>query len=238
MDSVLPILTVLKDNETREGFAKYCSNLCCSEAVMFWEAIQDFKRIQNAVILNTRARGIYEKFIRPEAAFSVKIEQEEIKIIEELLERNEIKSSMFNSIESTVLLLMDPLVPGYFLSIGKQINLEGDIQVVGNWNHSSLPSSSNLAKKMEKELVRLDFQKVHVGMDTIKIEEENKRLDNWCNLLEQDSVTNKVHIERMEQTLEKLKNETEYLKKREVILQKSIQNARATLLALGNDSAF
>ena len=206
---------------------------------MFWEAIQEYKT-SDEVLLSMRAQTIYEKFIKSSSPFKVNLVADEIQSIEAFMkdEGREADRCLFNVTESSVLLLMEPLAAKYLRSLNttetqtEQSNDDSEIQIVGAWNHSTLPSNTSLSKKLEKELERIDFQKVHVGMETLKIEEENRHLDNWCHLLERESEVNRNQIERMQKAIVQLHTETDYLKDREEKLLRYLQNARATLDAI------
>lgn len=228
---------ILSNEESRELFRAFCDQTYSSENIHFWEAVQEYQNITDAVLLPLRARAIYEKFLMPGAAFQVNVDDGILADVLPQIESESVTPQLFNDAQAYALMLMDhDTLPKFVSHQGKAkqgnaasgASSEG-IKVVGSWNHSSAPSDSGLAKKLEKELERIDFQKAHVGLDTLRVEEENARLDAWCRLLERDCDTNKRQIAALTQTLQKLNEETTFLQHREQKLERTLEEARGSL---------
>mmetsp|Transcript_29578 Transcript_29578/g.50595 ORF Transcript_29578/g.50595 Transcript_29578/m.50595 type:complete len:232 (-) Transcript_29578:28-723(-) len=216
---------ILANEESRKIFTEHCSRTYASENLLFWEAIQEFRQIEDDVILPIRGKAIFDKFLVYGAAMQVSLDVEIIENIKNSL--NNLDRGSYDEAESCVVTILQ----NHAINTGF-IKSQQDIQVVGKWNHSSLPSDSKLAKQIEKELVQMDFKKVHVGMETIKIEEDNKRMNTWCTMLEKDSENNRKQIENLKKQLEKIKNEREYLEQRELQLTNTLQQTKNTIKVL------
>lgn len=235
-------LRVVLEQQLNE-FHSYCRKKYCTENLAFWKEVQEYKQIPDDIILLLRAKAIYDKYIAPGAALQVNVDQPIVLMIETAINTALVTHATFEEAEASVLLLIESdILPGFLaaehmkknesqsqVSGGANDGGGADIKVVSNWNHSSLPTDSSLAKKLGKELTRLDFQKHIVGMDTLKIEEENRRLDEWCQLLEKDSETNKQLIRSLQKKALTLQAETEALKIRQNNLIQCLHQTKVTL---------
>ena len=216
---------ILSNEETRASFTEHCSKTFCSENIMFWEAVQELKRLSDEFIVPLRGQEIYHKFVQPGSAMQVSLDQE---IVDSLRQnKGQLgKDSFDDALASVVVIMENHALSTKFIKTGQ------DIKMVGGWNHNKLPSDSELAKLLEKELVRMDFQKVHVGMETIKLEEDTKRMDDWCKLLERDTQNNRKQVDSLQKKLASLAVEKDYLIAREKQLTETLQKANQVVKIL------
>lgn len=244
------IFGILTNGLELKKFSDYCSKKYCSENLTFWQAVQEYKLIDEEVLRNLRARALFDKYIVSGAPLQINLDNPVVLEIAEAMKTSKTPRDLFDAAENHVLYLMKmDVFPGFMKAQAQeQTQLAGgnkpltkdetsEISVVGEWNHSKMPSNSNLAKKLGKELVKLDFEKTAVGMDTLKAEEENARLDQWCRILEKESETNKKQIHRLQKTAMQLLSETEYLKNREQILKDTIERTLNTIRTI-NDTSY
>lgn len=237
---IMSLVSILTNGGELKKFSAYCDKKYCSENLTFWIAVQEFKLIDEEVLRNLRARALFDKYIVNGAPLQINLDEPVVLAIQTAIHNTATPRNLFDSAEKSVEYLMETdVLPGYRASQKSSPKATpqdaSEISVVGEWNHSKLPSNSNLAKKLGKELVKLDFEKKAIGMDTLKAEEENSRLDQWCRILEKESETNKKQIHRLQKTAMQLLAETEYLKNRELILKETIERTLETIRTI-NDS--
>lgn len=238
---------ILNDKEKLDLFVAFCERRYCSENIHFWIALQEYKQLEEDILREMRACALYDKYVKPGSPLQVNLDGPLVEQVASRIEVKDTPANLFDEIEERVYMLMHTdSLPAFLKSEKKQAEFVNklekqatEIEIVGNWSHSQRDDlrtkDSALAKKLEKELVKLDFAKHQVGMDAVKAEEENKRLAAWCTILEKESDANKQQVMRLQKTAMRLLADTESLKAREQKLLTVLRQTRHTLQLLDTE---
>ena len=90
------ICEVLADPRLHQAFGDFCSKTYSAENLLFWEAIQEYRKITEAVVRPLRAKALCDKFVCPSATFQVNLDDITVQKILTALEGEEVAPSLFD----------------------------------------------------------------------------------------------------------------------------------------------
>lgn len=223
---------VFGDEEQLEIFKEYSKKRMCCEHVDFWIDCEKFKDITDSVVLKLRAKELFDNYVDEGSPQQLNVDAPIVKAVRERL--NEPTTDLFNDAQAYITSLMvTSVLPGFLATKeyrafeeGRAVKAQG-IQIKEGWKHKG--ADSQLVKRMQKEAEKLESEKELGGIEHLKVQEQNERLDKHCKMLENDQAEAKRKIQVLEKQYQDLLKDKERLRQRQHDLRKHLEQTKTIL---------